>query len=149
MHTNRLLFHHIGVACRPEALTHGTERQNLDLLGYCPEGEQWVDDRLGMRGQFMIADGVGAPRLELIAPHGNQSPVTPWLERGIKLYHLAFLAADLPAEIKRMREHRAKLMLPPTPAVAFGDRRVAFVMLPNLLLIELIEKDYAPRVATM
>jgi methylmalonyl-CoA/ethylmalonyl-CoA epimerase len=135
------LFHHVGVACDPEAFAHGTERQNLDLLGYYPEGEEWVDRRLGMRGQFMIAEGVGAPRLELVAPHGNQSPVTLWLERGIKLYHLAFLATDLSAEIKRLREHRAKLMLPPTPAVAFGDRLVAFMMLPNLLLIELIEKD--------
>jgi methylmalonyl-CoA/ethylmalonyl-CoA epimerase len=141
VHINRLLFHHIGLACRREGLTHGTERRNLDFLGYCPEGEEWVDDRLGMRGQFMIAEGAGAPRLELVAPHGEQSPVTPWLERGIKLYHLAYLATDLSAEIELMRERRAKLMLPPTPAVAFGNRHVAFVMLPNLLLIELIEKD--------
>jgi methylmalonyl-CoA/ethylmalonyl-CoA epimerase len=141
VHTNKLLFHHIGVACRPEALTHGTERQFLDLLGYCPEGEEWVDDRLGMRGQFMIAESVRAPRLELVAPHGDRSPVTSWLERGIKLYHLAFLATDLSAEIERMRERRGKLMLPPTPAVAFGNRHVAFMMLPNFLLIEMIQKD--------
>lgn len=141
MHTNRLFFHHIGVTCRPEALANGAERQNLNLLGYCPEGDEWVDERLGMRGQFMVADGAGAPRVELVAPHGAQSAVTPWLERGIKLYHLAFLATDLSAEIKRMREHRAKLVLPPTPAVAFSNRHVAFVMLPNLLLIEMIEKD--------
>jgi hypothetical protein len=32
-------------------------------------------------------------------------------------------------------------MLPPTPAVAFGSRQVAFLMLPNLLLVEVIEKD--------
>jgi methylmalonyl-CoA/ethylmalonyl-CoA epimerase len=149
VHTNRLLFHHIGLACRHEALTDATERQKLDLLGYCPEGEEWVDDRLGMRGQFMIAEGFAAPRLELVAPHGEQSPVTPWLERGIKLYHLAYLATDLSAEIERLRDRRAKLMLPPTPAVAFGNRHVAFVMLPNLLLIELIEKDYTLRVATI
>jgi methylmalonyl-CoA/ethylmalonyl-CoA epimerase len=135
------LFHHIGLACRHEALTDGSERRNLDLLGYRSEGEEWVDDRLGMRGQFMIAKGVGAPRLELVAPYGEKSPVTPWLERGIKLYHLAYLATDLSAEIENMRDHRAKLMLPPTPAVAFGNRHVAFVMLPSLLLIELIEKD--------
>lgn len=141
MHTDRLLFHHIGVACRPDALAQGAEREKLDLLGYCPEGEEWTDDRLGMRGQFMVAGHAGAPRLELVAPYGSQSPVTSWLERGIKLYHLAFLATDLSAEIERMRKHRAKLMLPPTPAVAFGGRHVAFVMLPNLLLVEVIEKD--------
>jgi len=141
MQSDRLLFHHIGVACAPDALAHGAEREELDLLGYYPEGEEWADDRLGMRGQFVVAGEAGAPRLELVAPYGSQSPITSWLKRGIKLYHLAFLVTDLSAELKRMREHRAKLMLPPTPAVAFGGRHVAFVMLPNLLLVELIEKD--------
>ena len=84
--------------------------------------------------------GDGAPRLELVAPHGDQSPVKSWLEQGVKLYHLAFLATDLIAEIERMQEQRAKLMFPPTPAVAFGGRQVAFVMLPNLFLVEIIEK---------
>jgi methylmalonyl-CoA/ethylmalonyl-CoA epimerase len=137
--TSRLLFHHIGVACRPEALAQGTEREKFESLGYCPEGEGWVDERLGMQGQFMVAVGTGAPRIELVAPYGSHSPVTSWLDRGIKLYHLAYLVTDLPAELERMREKRAKLMLPPTPAIAFGGRQVAFVMLPNLLLIELIE----------
>jgi methylmalonyl-CoA/ethylmalonyl-CoA epimerase len=53
---------------------------------------------------------------------------------------LGFMASDLSAEIERLRAQRAKLMFPPTPAVAFGNRRVAFVMLPNLLLVEIIEK---------
>lgn len=139
MHTNKLLFHHVGVACHREAFARGTERQNLDLLGYYPEGEEWVDGQLGMRGQFMVAGG-GAPRIELVAPYGDQSPVKSWLSQGVKLYHLAFLVTDLSAEIERLRAQRAKLMLPPTPAAAFGNRHVAFVMLPNLLLVEIIEK---------
>lgn len=139
MLTDRLVFHHIGVACHPDALAQGTEREKLELLSYRREGEEWVDDRLGMQGQFMVAPHAGAPRLELVAPYGSQSPVTSWLERGIKLYHLAYLVTDLSVELERMRDHRAKLMLPPTPAVAFGGRHVAFVILPNLLLIELIE----------
>lgn len=141
MYTNRLVFHHIGVACQPDALAQSSEREKFELLGYSCEGEEWVDERLGMRGQFMVASDSGAPRMELVAPYGSQSPVTSWLERGIKLYHLAYLATDLSAELEHMREKRAKLMLPPTPAVAFGGRRVAFVMLPNLLLVELIERD--------
>lgn len=81
MHGDRLTFHHIGVACHPDALTHGAEREELDLLGYCLEGEEWADDRLGMRGQFMVAADAGAPRLELVVPYGDRSPVTSWLER--------------------------------------------------------------------
>ena len=141
MHTNKLLFHHVGVACNSEAFARGTDRQNLELLGYYPEGNEWVDEQLGMRGQFMVTHGgTGSPRVELVAPHGDQSPVRPWLSHGVKLYHLGFLTADLSAEIERLRARRAKLMFPPTPAVAFGNRRIAFVMLPNLLLVEIIEK---------
>jgi methylmalonyl-CoA/ethylmalonyl-CoA epimerase len=141
VHTNSLLFHHVGVACNSEAFARGTERQNLDLLGYHPEGEEWLDERLGMRGQFMVGgNGGGAPRVELVAPHGDESPVKSWLTQGIKLYHLGFVATDLSVEIERLRAQRAKLMFPPTPAVAFGNRRVAFVMLPNLLLVEIIEQ---------
>ncbi len=141
MHTSNLLFHHVGVTCNSEAFARGTERQNLDLLGYCPEGEEWVDERLGMRGQFMVGgSGAGAPRVELVAPYGDQSPVKSWLIQGVKLYHLGFIATDLSVEIERLRAQRAKLMFPPTPAVAFGSRRVAFVMLPNFLLVEIIEK---------
>jgi methylmalonyl-CoA/ethylmalonyl-CoA epimerase len=137
---NELLFHHIGVACQADALAQDTERKRLELLGYRPEGDEWVDDCLGMRGQFMVACN-GAPRIELVAPHGNRSPVTSWLERGVKLYHLAYSVTSLSAEIDRMRERNAKLMLPPIPAVAFGGRKVAFIMLPNFLLIELMEKE--------
>lgn len=140
MHINKLLFHHVGVACSSEAFARGTDRQNLDLLGYTPEGDAWVDERLGMRGQFMVAgSGSGAPRVELVAPHGTESPVRSWLSQGVKLYHVAFLASDFSAEIEHLRAQRAKLMFPPTPAVAFDNRHVAFVMMPNLLLVEIIE----------
>lgn len=142
MHSNKLTFHHIGVACDRKRFEAGVERLSLGLLGYSPEGEEWADERLGMRGQFLVAGH--APRLELVAPFGQHSPVEPWLKGGVKLYHLAFLAPDLSAEIERLRAQRAKLMLPPTPAVAFASRRVAFLMMPNLLLIELIERRQIP-----
>ena len=135
---NNLSFHHIGVACHAGEFAQGKERQNLDLLGYKPEGDEWLDERLGMRGQFLVAER--APRVELVAPHGDESPVLSWVKQGVKLYHLAFTTNDLSAEIERLSAQHAKMMFPPTPAVAFHNHRVAFLMLPNFLLIEVIEK---------
>ena len=135
------MFHHIGVACQADEFSQGKEREQLTLLGYRPEGEGWIDEQLGMRGQFLVASETGAPRMELVAPHGSHSPVAPWLERRVKLYHTAYLVRDLCEEIQRARDNRAKLLLSPTPAVAFGGRNVAFVMLPNLLLVEFIEQE--------
>ena len=138
-----LVFHHIGLACQADEFNQGKEREQLALLGYRPEGEEWTDDRLGMRGQFLVATESGAPRMELVAPHGSHSPVSPWLERRVKLYHTAYLVTDLSLEIDRARHNRAKLVLAPTPAIAFEDRRIAFLILPNFLLVELIEKQRA------
>ena len=81
-----------------------------------------------------------SPRLELLEPLDPASPgvLSPWLKRDVKFYHLAYLVAHLPAAIEGLRALRAKLVVPSTPAVAFGGRDIAFVMLPNRSLIELI-----------
>jgi hypothetical protein len=34
----------------------------------------------------------------------------------------------------------SKVLVTPVPAVAFGGRKISFVMMPNMLLIELIQK---------
>jgi glyoxalase/bleomycin resistance protein/dioxygenase superfamily protein len=134
---NTLSFHHVGVACRPNDVDR--ERAALDLLGYKPESEEFVDPRLGIRGLFLTAPTGNLPRLELCIPSHERSPIIHWLDRGIKMYHLAFETRLLASELERLRSGRAKIVFPPTPAVAFDLRRVAFLMLPNMLLIEVIE----------
>jgi hypothetical protein len=49
--------------------------------------------------------------------------------------------ADLDAAVASLRAARGKLLLAPTPAVAFAGRPIAFVMLPNQLLCELIARE--------
>ncbi|HEV8500230.1 MAG TPA: VOC family protein [Casimicrobiaceae bacterium] len=131
-----LEFHHIGVACRDV----DAEVERLAALGYLPEHPEFLDPVQGVRGRFMTGQ---SPRLELLEPlHGVVDGVlAPWLNQGIKLYHLAYLTPDLAAEIERLRSGGAKLMVKPVPAVAFGGREIAFLMLANGILIELISRD--------
>ena len=126
-----LRFHHVGVACTDLA----TETAKMAPLGYAPEGPEFVDPVQGVRGLFLAGQ---SPRLELLAPLGEGGVLAPWLKQGIKLYHLAYETPDLAGSIERLRAQRAKLMVAPVPAVAFGGRSIAFLMLPNRLLIELI-----------
>jgi len=56
---------------------------------------------------------------------------------------MAYLTPDLDAAIGDLRKRRAKLLRAPTPAVAFDGRLVAFLMLPNRLLCELIGERHA------
>ena len=124
-------FHHLGVACQDL----DKEATRLAPLGYAPEGEDFVDPVQGVSGRFLAG---GGPRLELLAPLAASGFLTPWLASGVKLYHLAYETPSLDEEIARFRTQGAKLVVRPVPAVAFGGRPIAFLMLPNLLLVELI-----------
>jgi methylmalonyl-CoA/ethylmalonyl-CoA epimerase len=132
---NDLAFHHIGLACRDFA----AEERALATLGYRADDPVYDDPCLGIRCRFLTMQNA-APRIELVAPLPGSLVLDTWLNQGVKLYHLAFHTADIEGEIERMQSQRGKLIVPPTPAVAFGGKRVCFVMLPNMLLSEFIEK---------
>lgn len=131
-----LEFHHVGVACS----NIDREAALLEPLGYAAECDPFVDEKQGVRGVFI---GRRTPRLELLEPldDANGGVLAPWLKEGTKLYHLAYETRDLAGRIERMRASRGKLVIPPIPAVAFGGREIAFVMMPNRLLIELIQSE--------
>lgn len=126
-----LLFHHIGVACREL----DDETRTLSALGYQREGPDFTDPVQGIAGRFLVGAG---PRLELLAPLSETGVLRPWLNAGVKLYHLAYEARDVTAAIADLRAQGARLIVPPTAAVAFSGRKIAFLMLPNLLLSEII-----------
>lgn len=131
-----LQFHHVGVACADI----DAEARRLAPLGYVVETPAFVDRRQGVRGTFVVGSG---PRLELLEPleaigESAGGVLTPWLNRDVKLYHLAFQAPSLPEAIESLRRTSAKLVVAPVPAVAFAGREIAFMMLPNMLLVELI-----------
>ena len=61
------------------------------------------------------------------------------LARGVKIYHTAYETPDFDGALQALRARRCKLTVGPVPAIAFGGRRIAFLLLPNMNLIELIE----------
>jgi methylmalonyl-CoA/ethylmalonyl-CoA epimerase len=126
-----LRFHHVGVACRDVE----AESKLLSALGYRIEGEDFFDPVQGVSGRFMAG---GGPRLELLTSLEQQGVLTPWLKTNIKLYHLAYETDEIEAGISELRQRGAKVLVRPVKAVAFEQRLISFVMLPNLLLVELI-----------
>jgi methylmalonyl-CoA/ethylmalonyl-CoA epimerase len=133
MNTDRS-FHHVGVAC--EDL--GREKVHWHSLGYVDEAPSFEDPKLGISGLFLVGAG---PRIELVSPLGEHSDVlTPWLGRGIKMYHLAFEVIALPRALSETEAEGGRVVVSPVPAVAFGGRSIAFCLLRNLMLIEFIQK---------
>ena len=127
-----LSFHHIGVA------SENLERDAsaFAAVGYAQESEPFADAGQGIRGLFLTGPG---PRLELVTPYDAGSTVLAGLiAQRIKLYHLAFEADDLDAALAALKAQRGKVVVPPSPAVAFGGRLICFVALPNRVLVELI-----------
>jgi methylmalonyl-CoA/ethylmalonyl-CoA epimerase len=125
-------FHHIGYATT--ALNR--EREFFELLGYKQEEEAFTDPIQGVAGCFLQGAG---PRIELLENIPGAVTLTPWLNAGVKIYHIAYLVGDLESAVNWARNQRAKITVMPVPAVAFGGRRISFAMCRNGMLLEFIE----------
>jgi methylmalonyl-CoA/ethylmalonyl-CoA epimerase len=120
------------VACRDIE----KEMRALKLLGYEIEGERFTDPLQKIHGCFLVGPG---PCMELIAPVDESSPVVSWLNKNIKMYHQAYEVESMGPALALLSAQHAVVVSRPKPAIAFGGRKVAFLMLPNGLLVELIE----------
>jgi len=124
-------FHHIGVACESLA----PEMSTWTALGYRLEGGPFIDHAQGIRGQFVVGNGI---RLELLEPIGDSSTLEPWLKRRIKFYHLGYLTSSFDATMEGLIGSGATVARSPMMSAHF-EARIAFLMLPNLAMVELID----------
>lgn len=126
-------FHHLGWVCR----NIDQESVVLALAGYKAEGPVFEDPIQKVYGQFMIG---GGPRVELLCPMEKDSPLSDYLKRGIKVYHHAYEVKGVDKVVEHLIVQGCKVAVKPTPAVAFNMRRITFLVMRNLYLLELIEK---------
>jgi len=114
----------------------------MALLGYQAESEDFTDPGQGIQGRFIAGPG---PRIELLIQTDGSSVLEPWLAKGVKAYHYGYEVERLDAELERLKAAGGIVVTAPRPAVAFAGRRISFVMLRNLFLVELIEAGQAER----
>ena len=128
-----LTFHHIGIACRDIEKT----KAFYLLMGY--NASPVVEDPLQhVRISFLEKDG--APRLELLEPFDEKSPVARTLATvGVSPYHMCYEVQDIEAAVADLRKQRFLLVNGPVPACAMENRRIAFLYQKNNGLIELVE----------
>lgn len=88
--------------------------------------------------QFLRAPG--APYwIELVAPNGPESKLSAALKGGGGLHHLCYEVEDIEAGGRHLRSTGMFPVSRPTPAVAFGGRRISWFLDARRLLIELVE----------
>jgi methylmalonyl-CoA/ethylmalonyl-CoA epimerase len=84
----------------------------------------------------------GDAQIELVQPVGDDSPVRRFLqEKGGGMHHLCYEVRDLEAELAAFRSRGAAIASRPKPAVAFGGRRIAWVITSEKFLVELLEEQ--------
>lgn len=134
-------FHHVGIVVA--SLTEGLAYYR-DLLGLTPTTDI-VHDPQQQVNLILLADPThpAGATIELIEPATPTSPVARTAASGGGPAHTCYEVDDLPGELARLQSSGALVVRPPTPAPLFGGRRVAFLLLKNRHLIELLEATVA------
>ena len=126
-------FHHIGVAVRDINKDFAT----FSFLGYTRSSDVFEDEEQGIQGLFIEAKG--QPRLELLADLDGRATISPVLESGNKMYHFAYTVSDIEKALDVFIKAKAKVVSPLKQSTYFG-KRICFLLLPNMYMIELVEK---------
>ena len=65
--------------------------------------------------------------------------VRPVIESGNKMYHFAYTVSDIEKALNVFIKAKAKVVSPLKQSTYFG-KRICFLLLPNMYMIELVEK---------
>lgn len=131
-------LHHVGFAVET---IEDSIRQFTRSLGARWSGEIFADPIQKVKVAFLTIS-TGDPQMELVEPDGHDSPVHRFLTKaGPGLHHLCYEVEDIERALLEMRINGALLAKPPRPAVAFGGRRIAWVLTKERLLVEILDTN--------
>src|SRR5262249_46806044 len=78
--------------------------------------------------------------LELVAPDGAASKLMKASRAGVPLNHLCYSTPGIEDALGKLAAAGALMVQDPVPAVAFGGRRIAWILSPDQMLTELVER---------
>ena len=112
-------------------------RKEFLQLGYVEESGCIFDEERQIHVQFLKN---GAYRVELVAPVEGCTLFSGSIKKmGATPYHICYECTDLMKAINEWQGSGCLLVRSPNPAVAIGNRRVAFLYSDAVGMIELIE----------
>ena len=113
-------------------------KETFEKLGFIFEPMIEDTDR-NIKIAFGEKDGY---RIELVSPlkNGGGSPVDTYLSSvGCTPYHICYESEQLDQDIEDLKRQGFKVVIEPKAAVAFGGKRVVFMININLGLMEIVE----------
>ncbi|MEO6910187.1 MAG: VOC family protein, partial [Edaphobacter sp.] len=116
---------HVGVAV--PSLRPTTEMLSA-LFGYKVVSGPFDDPIQKVSVNFLAKSDQDVAEIELIAPLGEDSPITSMLAKGGgAAYHLCFETSDIDRAIAHAKSNGCILLGNPVPATAFQGRRIAWI----------------------
>jgi methylmalonyl-CoA/ethylmalonyl-CoA epimerase len=104
------------------------------------DGEVFHDPLQKAKVTFLRTPCASDALIELVEPAGEGSPVLHFLQKGGGLHHLCYEVDDLDAYLITMRLNGAVVVRRPLPAIAFQNRRIAWALTGQKLLLEFLER---------
>ena len=132
----QMRFHHIGFVVK--AIERSVADFTVSLMADW-DGTIVVDPLQAVRVTFLHMRRMGMPSVELVEPLHARSPVSRFLAKGGGLHHLCYQVRSLDQQLEWRRANGEFIVQEPVPAVAFAQRRIAWVYTKQKLLLELLE----------
>ena len=130
-------LHHLGLAVT--SISAVAEEFALSMSAHW-DGRIIHDPLQRVRVAFFSPIDARNPVFELVEPASEASPVSNFLKKRVGLHHVCYEVDDLESGLREARAVGLVIVGEPTPAVAFGGRRIAWVCSKNFLLMELLER---------
>jgi methylmalonyl-CoA/ethylmalonyl-CoA epimerase len=134
---NAFTFRHLGIAVRSIDKAIPVYQ---DLFGYELVSGPFDDPIQKVAVCFLGRRAPGEITIELVAPLGDDSPVNRTLAKGGSAYHICYEVDDLDAKLDQLAGKGCLIVSQPVPAVAFNNRRIAWLYTPTRQLVEVLEK---------
>jgi len=122
-------IHHVGVACRDIE-----QMRAWVIASHVITHDSGIVHDPRQRADLCILSVDGGPAIELV----SGEMVAGVVRRGQTYYHLCYEVVEIASAIVDLEATGCRTVSPPTPAVLFGGRHVAFVLGP-MGLVELLE----------
>lgn len=136
----KAIIHHLGFVV--PSISAAAEAFALSMSASW-DGQIIHDPLQCVRVAFFSPADTRNPVFELVEPASEASPVTNFLKKGVGLHHVCYEIDDLESGLQEARSVGLAIVSDPTPALAFGGRRIAWVCSKSRLLMEFLERHRA------
>lgn len=130
--------HHIGYAVADLQMSIDMYRR----MGWYQSTQTYEDNGMKVKIAFMV-NKLDGSCIELIAPLGDSGPVSDILlhNKNVSLpYHICYETDDMERSLSVLKRRGFMMVKNLSPAVAFDNRMVAFLLNKSVGMIELVEK---------